>query len=229
MRHLLPLLLALALLAALTPAAHAIRVASLAPSVSDSPAERLARVAPDLEEYDPATRCSRSPKPGMIAFVAWLGRTSAGSSWGTFRCELWGEGDASLHAEGRAVDWHLDARDPAQRRAGKRLVALLLGPDSLGTPPRPGPPHGRAGAHMGLLLLERRHQRLRALLAVLREVRRAAQARRPDRRAHGSHPHRPVEGRGGEADELVATGRVRRTPAAQAIITLIASRSAIAR
>jgi len=128
------LLLSLLALALLAPSAGAVRVAALTPEVPASPAEHLARLAPDLEEYDRATGCSRAPRLGMSAFGAWLTRTTTGSSWGTYRCERWGDGTASLHAEGRAVDWHLDARDPAQRRAGKRLIAVLLAPDSAGTP-----------------------------------------------------------------------------------------------
>lgn len=70
----------------------------------------------------------------MTALVRWLDGHAAGSSWGTFRCETWDDGGASLHAEGRAVDWHLDSRDPRQRRAGTRLIALLLATDRAGTP-----------------------------------------------------------------------------------------------
>ena len=128
------LLLALLLLVLAVPAAHALRVDALPLTLPDNPADHLAQVEPDPEEYDRATHCSRAPKPGMTAFVAWLGRNAEGTSWGTYRCELWGEGEASLHAEGRAVDWHLDSRVPAQRAAGKRLVAVLLAPDSAGNP-----------------------------------------------------------------------------------------------
>ncbi len=130
-----PVLLLLLLAALAGPAtAQAIRVAALPPIPGANPAEALAALPPDPEQYDPATHCSPTPRPGMTALVAWLGRTTPGTSWGTFRCELWGPGQASLHAEGRAVDWHLDSRDPAQRRAGKRLIALLLATDSAGTP-----------------------------------------------------------------------------------------------
>src|SRR5204862_5975314 len=38
----------------------------------------------------------------------------------------------SMHAEGRAVDWHLDVHDPADRREAERLIALLFSPDSQG-------------------------------------------------------------------------------------------------
>ena len=41
-----------------------------------------------------------------------------GESWGIMRCEKLCRGNYSLHAEGRAIDWHLDARNAADRRAG---------------------------------------------------------------------------------------------------------------
>lgn len=119
------------LLLAFPASAQAIRVAGLPLEIA-TPADQLVHVAVDPEEYDPATRCTTAPKPGMTSLVAWLGRNSRGTSWGTFRCERWGDGEASLHAEGRAVDWHLDSRDPAQRADGKRLIALLLAPDAAG-------------------------------------------------------------------------------------------------
>lgn len=134
MRRPLPLLLAPLLLALLVPTAQAVRVDALGNAGIANPVEQLAQVAPDPEEYDPATHCNAAPKPGMTAFVAWLGRHSAGTSWGTYRCEKWGEHEASLHAEARAVDWHLDSRDRVQRAAGKRLITLLLASDSAGNP-----------------------------------------------------------------------------------------------
>ena len=36
--------------------------------------------------------------------------------------------------EGRAIDWHLDAHDAADRRAAERLARMLLAPDSRGNP-----------------------------------------------------------------------------------------------
>jgi hypothetical protein len=54
--------------------------------------------------------------------------------WGTYRCERWGPHEASLHAEGRAVDWHLDVAKAADRHAARRLIELFLAPDSVGTP-----------------------------------------------------------------------------------------------
>lgn len=116
-RRLLLLLLLLGLLALASPNAHAIRSAALPQTVTQNPADHLAGLAPDPEQYDRASSCRRKPQPGMTAFVRWLDRHAEGSSWGTFRCEKWDDGGASLHAEGRAVDWHLDSRDPRQRRA----------------------------------------------------------------------------------------------------------------
>jgi hypothetical protein len=114
--------------------ASAFRLGTSLRPVAHNPADRLATLAPDPERYDPATHCSPKPKPGMTAFVAWLQRNARGVSWGTYRCERWGSHEASLHAEGRAVDWHLDVSDAADRREARRLIELFLAPDSVGTP-----------------------------------------------------------------------------------------------
>ena len=66
--------------------------------------------------------------------IDWLGDNAKGVFWGTYRCEKWGRKSASLHAEGRAVDWHLDVDVPADRREATRLIALFLAPDKLGQP-----------------------------------------------------------------------------------------------
>jgi len=50
------------------------------------------------------------------------------------RCERLGAGSFSLHADGRALDWHLDASDPADRREAGRLITLMLAPDRAGNP-----------------------------------------------------------------------------------------------
>ncbi len=137
LRVLLPaVLLALTLVLAALPArdAAAFRLGGPPAAILANPADRLAQLPPDPVTYDTARRCDPRPKPGTSALVAWLARNAEGVSWGTYRCERWGPDEASLHAEGRAVDWHLDARDPAQRAAGARLIRLLLAPDAAGTP-----------------------------------------------------------------------------------------------
>ncbi len=103
-------------------------------SVAKNPADALADLPIEESEYDPATRCSKKPKPGMTALIDWLGDNAKGVFWGTYRCETWGKKSASLHAEGRAVDWHLDVDAPADRREATRLIALFLAPDKLGQP-----------------------------------------------------------------------------------------------
>ena len=132
-------LLALALLAAATlgllaAPAGAFRLGAASTPVARNPADRLAALPADPEEYDPATHCSRAPKPGTVALIGWLQRNARGVSWGSYRCEKWGEHEASLHAENRAVDWHLDVADPADRGAARKLIELLLAPDRVGTP-----------------------------------------------------------------------------------------------
>jgi hypothetical protein len=103
-------------------------------SVAHNPADALAELPIEDSTYDRATRCSKKPKPGTTALVEWLGRNADGVFWGSYRCEKWGPKSASLHAEGRAIDWHLDVDVPAERREATRLIALFLAPDKLGAP-----------------------------------------------------------------------------------------------
>ncbi len=129
-------LLALLIVAVAAPAAaHAFRLPdeAFAP-VANNPANRLVKVAIDPVEYDAARRCDPRAKPGVVAFTAWLQRNAAGVFWGSYRCEKWGKDSASLHAENRAVDWHLDAYDREDRAHAGGLIAMLLAPDSEGNP-----------------------------------------------------------------------------------------------
>jgi hypothetical protein len=103
-------------------------------SVAHNPADALADEPIENSSYDPATHCSSKRKPGMDALVSWLQSHAGGVFWGTYRCEQWGPKSASLHAENRAVDWHLDVDVPADRREASRLIALFLAPDRLGQP-----------------------------------------------------------------------------------------------
>jgi hypothetical protein len=102
--------------------------------VHGNPADKLLAVPIDPPRYDRAKKCLKRPQPGTLALQAWLERHAAGDTWGIVRCEKLGKGNYSLHAEGRAIDWHLDARDPAQRAAAMRLIDLLLAPDRQGNP-----------------------------------------------------------------------------------------------
>jgi hypothetical protein len=104
------------------------------PPVSANPANRLAPETIDDYRYDHARRCRKQPTPGARSLEAWLQRHAAGESWGIMRCEKLSRRHYSLHAEGRALDWHLDSRRPAERRAGRRLISLLLAEDRFGNP-----------------------------------------------------------------------------------------------
>ena len=99
-------------------------------------APALARSLGPVDDYayDHARKCVKKPAKGALALQDWLTRNSRGASWGIMRCERLSERDFSLHAEGRAIDWHLDARVPADRRAADRLIRRLLAPDAEGNP-----------------------------------------------------------------------------------------------
>jgi hypothetical protein len=130
-RLLLPALAALALLA---PAAHAFRLPANLGPLKGNPANRLAAKPIDPFAYDRATKCDPRPKAGTVALARWLTRYVRGAYWGSYRCEKWGKKSASLHAEYRAIDWHLDTRRAADRRAARNLIATLLAPDTAGNP-----------------------------------------------------------------------------------------------
>ena len=104
------------------------------PPVAHNPADRLLQTPLEDYQYDRSHRCRKSPAAGTVALQDWLQRNASGQSWGIMRCEKLGRHNYSLHAEGRALDWHLDARVPADRRAGERLVSLLLAEDRGGNP-----------------------------------------------------------------------------------------------
>ena len=102
--------------------------------VAGNPADRMLSRPIDPERYDRSTRCTRAPRAGTVALQGWLERHARGASWGIMRCERLSAGNFSLHADGRALDWHLDASNPADRREAERLIALMLAPDRLGNP-----------------------------------------------------------------------------------------------
>jgi hypothetical protein len=123
---------AVALLAvlALAPPASAVSPAR----ATANPADRLASQPLDPERYDRSRRCTSRPRAGTLSLQAWLQRNARGTSWGIMRCERLSAGSFSLHADGRALDWHLDVQIPADRREARRLIALMLAPDRVGAP-----------------------------------------------------------------------------------------------
>jgi hypothetical protein len=100
--------------------------------VSGNPADRLAKLPIDDYSYDTARKCLKRPQKGTVALETWMKGHAGGVSWGTMRCEKWGPHSASLHAEGRALDWHLDVHSGRDRAEAQRLIALFLAPDKNG-------------------------------------------------------------------------------------------------
>jgi hypothetical protein len=123
-RRLLPLAILIAL--ALPAAAVALP--------RQNPADALAAVPIEPSVYDPARHCAPKPHPGMLQLQQWLEANVRGVFWGSYRCERWGRHEASLHAENRAIDWHLDVGNGADRKAADELIALLLAADVAGNP-----------------------------------------------------------------------------------------------
>ena len=97
-----------------------------------NPADELSHLPIEASVYDEATHCSSKPRPGMLKLQGWLEDNVRGVFWGSYRCEKWGRHEASLHAENRAIDWHLDASDRTDRRAAQGLIDLLLATDAAG-------------------------------------------------------------------------------------------------
>ena len=103
-------------------------VATALPSLKANPANKMLERGIDPIRYDRATRCNGGKVfAGTTAMVSWLQRNASGTSWGAYRCEKWGKGEASIHSAGRAIDWH-----PSSKAAGMALVKLLLAPDKDG-------------------------------------------------------------------------------------------------
>jgi len=79
--------------------------------------------------YNYASRCTGGSSGGARALESWL-RNNAGKGWsgGIYNCRnVVGGNSYSLHAEGRAVDWMMNAYDGAQKAAGDNLKQVLIG------------------------------------------------------------------------------------------------------
>src|SRR5215212_7489677 len=131
MRFVLPVIL----FALLAPKAHAYpKLPNPLPPVKGNPADALLAVPIEDSTYDSATKCKNQRNAGITALATWLDHHTRGVFWGSYRCEKWGKDSASLHAENRAIDWHLDAFNKADQRAADKLFRLLLAPDKAGNP-----------------------------------------------------------------------------------------------
>jgi hypothetical protein len=97
-----------------------------------NPADKYAKYPIDPYRYDYAKKCLKNPQKGTLALQRWLEKNAGGVSWGIMRCERMSRGSYSLHSEGRAIDWHLDVHNSADRAEGNRLVKLFLARDKAG-------------------------------------------------------------------------------------------------
>jgi hypothetical protein len=116
---------ALLCVCALAPAA-----AAAWPNPADHPS--LLDVAIEESSYDHATRCRPRTTPGIRLLTAWVDRHFPGESWGVYRCERLSKTTRSLHSEGRALDWRLDARNGPERRAANFMIERFLVTDERG-------------------------------------------------------------------------------------------------
>ncbi|MFJ8635304.1 S8 family serine peptidase [Streptomyces sp. NPDC093568] len=106
-------------------------------------AEDTGRCAPDAYRYDGTdvfvpgtTPCATEVPPGMVRFVnEWLLPTFGRRRHGIVACRpITGGARKSLHAEGRAVDYYLDASEPADLAVATAIIDRLLAPDAAGVP-----------------------------------------------------------------------------------------------
>ena len=84
------------------------------------------------DDYDHARKCGPRSTPGIRLLTKWIDRHFRGESWGVYRCQKLSKNTKSLHSEGRALDWRLDARRKRERRAANFLIKRLLAADENG-------------------------------------------------------------------------------------------------
>lgn len=120
---------AIGVTAVLAVAFAAAASAALRPNPADD--RRLVGEPIERFRYDYAKECRKGSRKGTRALQRWLERNVRGDAWGINRCERLGSG-YSIHAEGRALDWRLDAGVRRERRAARRLIDTLLATDSKG-------------------------------------------------------------------------------------------------
>lgn len=83
----------------------------------------------DYASYEPATTCRHVAQPGTLLLGRWIVHGYGGRFGSTVRaCGA----SRSEHHEGRAFDWSVDVRRPADRARVRRLFADLFATDPAG-------------------------------------------------------------------------------------------------
>jgi hypothetical protein len=83
-----------------------------------------------MAPYQPETFCSPTVKPGTQALANLLTATYSGTAIVSLVRPC--ASDTSEHYDGRAIDWGVDHRNPAQRAQGKAFLDWLFAPDAAG-------------------------------------------------------------------------------------------------
>ena len=96
--------------------------------IGPNPANHKRLVDRPIEDYryDPGRKCRSKTPPGTRAMVNWLERHTRGRLWGVYRCEKWSKGSYSVHAESRAIDWAMDARENKMKKQAMKLIRKRL-------------------------------------------------------------------------------------------------------
>lgn len=82
--------------------------------------------------YDRARRCVDKPRKGTRKLIRFMKRYSKRDTYyGTIRCESLGSG-MSVHSDGRALDWGLDARKKMQKRQAMAIIRTWFDRDNKG-------------------------------------------------------------------------------------------------
>jgi hypothetical protein len=84
----------------------------------------------DYASYDPQTTCTKKPRAGTVALGEYLVATYGGAG-GAVNRPCSGSG-TSEHKDGRAIDWTLNAADPADRALAKKFLAEAFATDAAG-------------------------------------------------------------------------------------------------
>ena len=134
-RRILPLLCALTVVfTGIVPAAAAPTPAPSAPVPAPAlPAERPYPSVLDAPiEYEGMTTCDPTPRPGALLLRQLLLDTYGEAVIGISRaCD---QDTISEHKEGRAVDWMVDWKNPAERAQAQAFVDWVTAPGPDGTP-----------------------------------------------------------------------------------------------
>lgn len=127
-RRVLPLLSALAVvLVSMTPAVAAKKLSTLLPPERPYPAVLDAPI-----EYEGMTTCDPVARPGALMLRQLLLDTYGEAVIGITRaCD---QDSISEHKEGRAVDWMVDWKNPAERAQAQAFVDWVTAPGPDGTP-----------------------------------------------------------------------------------------------